>query len=136
MKFTYYVFLILIIISFSFLYSYFSKNSQIDISNFSKSVYDYNITSIDGDKVKMLNYKGKKLLIVNVASKCGYTPQYAELQTLYERYSDKVVVLGFPSNDFLWQEPGTNQDIKKFCSTNYNISEFRPQKYFASKIPH
>ena len=70
----------------------------------------------------MESYKGKKILIVNVASKCGYTPQYEGLQKLYMQYKDKVEILGFPSNDFLWQEPGKNSDIKSFCTTKYGVT--------------
>ena len=70
----------------------------------------------------MNTYKGKKVLVVNVASRCGYTPQYKGLQKLYDTYGDSLVVLGFPSNDFMWQEPGSNTEIKKFCKTNYGVT--------------
>ena len=85
------------------------------------SIYDYEANSIDGELVQLSNYKGKKIIIVNVASKCGYTYQYKGLQELYEKYKDKVEILAFPSNDFLWQEPGKNSSIKTFCSTNYGV---------------
>ena len=68
------------------------------------------------------NLKGKKILIVNTASKCGYTPQYKELQELYDQYKEKLVIVGFPANNFLWQEPGTNAEIKEFCTKNYGVS--------------
>ncbi|MFZ6014458.1 MAG: glutathione peroxidase [Bacteroidota bacterium] len=87
-----------------------------------QSIYDFKIRSLDGKVIDFSRYKGKKLLIVNTASKCAYTPQYADLQKLHENYSDKVVVLGFPSNDFLWQEPGSNQEINNFCQKNYGVT--------------
>src|SRR4030095_13845099 len=77
-----------------------------------KSIYDFTLKSIDGDDISLSDFRGKKILIVNVASECGYTPQYRGLQQLYSKYSDKLVVLGFPANDFGHQEPGTNQEIK------------------------
>ena len=83
------------------------------------SFFDIEAKSIFGETIKMDIYKGKKILIVNVASKCGLTPQYSELQELYKKYSDDLVVLAFPSNDFFRQEPGSNEQIAKFCSTEY-----------------
>lgn len=78
--------------------------------------------NIDGEEVDLSIYKGKTVLIVNVASKCGFTPQYKGLEELYEKYQDRgFVILGFPSNDFLWQEPGSDQEIKKFCEVNYKV---------------
>lgn len=85
------------------------------------SIYDFKIRSIDGDLIDFSRYKGKNLLIVNVASKCGYTPQYADLEKLHENYGDKVVVLGFPANNFGNQEPGTNAEIAEFCQKNYGV---------------
>ncbi|UCS91553.1 glutathione peroxidase [Echinicola marina] len=87
-----------------------------------KSFYDFSMTTLDGEKIDFSQYKGKKVLIVNVASKCGYTPQYEDLQKLNEAYGDKVVILGFPANNFGGQEPGTNEDIKKFCTSNYGVT--------------
>ena len=84
--------------------------------------YDYFAISIDGDTIRMEEYKGRKILIVNVASKCGYTPQYKELQQLHENYGKELAILGFPSNDFLWQEPGNNSEIKTFCQREYGVS--------------
>lgn len=78
--------------------------------------------SLDGKDVDFSQYKGKKLLIVNTASKCGLTPQYKDLQKLHELYGNKVTVLGFPANNFLWQEPGTNSEIAEFCERNYGVS--------------
>lgn len=87
------------------------------------SVHDYEVETIDGQKVKLSDYRGKVLLIVNVASKCGYTPQYADLQALYEkRKSDGLEILAFPANNFMNQEPGSNAEIKNFCSTNYGVT--------------
>ena len=83
------------------------------------SFFDIEMNTISGDKIKMESYKGKKILIVNVASKCGLTPQYKDLESLYKTYSEKLIILAFPSNDFLRQEPGSNEDIAKFCSTEY-----------------
>ena len=79
-----------------------------------QSIYDFKIPALNGDSVDFSQYRGKKLLIVNTASKCGFTPQYADLEKLHETYGDKVVVLGFPANNFLWQEPGSNEQIAKF----------------------
>ena len=78
------------------------------------------VTGRDADR-KVIALKGKKVFIVNVASKCGFTPQYASLQMLHEMYGDSLEVLGFPSNDFFWQEPGTNNEIKKFCHNYYGL---------------
>jgi glutathione peroxidase len=87
------------------------------------SIFDYTMPSIDGAATPLSSYKGKVLLVVNVASKCGYTPQYAGLEALYEKYKDQgLVVLGFPANNFMQQEPGTNEEIKTFCSRKYNVS--------------
>ncbi len=87
-----------------------------------KSFYDFKMKDIDGNEVDFNQYKGKKVLLVNVASKCGYTPQYADLQELNEKYGEKVVILGFPANNFGGQEPGTNEDIKQFCTENYGVT--------------
>lgn len=86
------------------------------------SLYEFSIKNIDGKILDLSIYKGKKILIVNTASECGFTPQYEGLQELYLKYKDKVIVIGFPANNFGKQEPGTNQDIKGFCSKNYNVS--------------
>ena len=87
------------------------------------SIYDFTVNDIDGNPVKLDQYKGKAVLIVNVASKCGNTPQYEGLQDLYKKYGDKgLVILGFPANNFGGQEPGTNEEIKDFCTTNYGVT--------------
>lgn len=87
-----------------------------------QSIYDFELTDIDGKKVSLSDFKGKKMLIVNVASKCGYTPQYADLQATYEAHQDELVVLGFPANNFGRQEPGTNAEIKSFCTTRFDVT--------------
>ena len=86
-------------------------------------IYAITVKDIDGSDVSLDNYKGKVLLIVNVASKCGLTPQYEGLEALYQKYKDQgLEILGFPCNQFLGQEPGTNEEIQSFCSTTYNIT--------------
>ena len=87
------------------------------------SVYDFEANQIDGKPVKLSAFKGKVLLIVNTASKCGFTPQFAGLEALHEKYADQgLTVLGFPSNQFGSQDPGTNEEIGAFCTTNYGVS--------------
>ncbi len=89
----------------------------------SKSIYDHKLTTIDGESVELSKYKGKVLLIVNVASECGMTPQYSGLQALHEKYKDRgLAVLGVPCNQFGAQEPGSDKEIKKFCTSNYRVS--------------
>ncbi len=88
-----------------------------------KNIYDMELTKINGEKITMSDYKGKVILIVNTASKCGYTKQYDGLQKLYDDYKNKgFVILGFPANNFMRQEPGTNQEIQNFCRINYGVS--------------
>ncbi|HKQ75204.1 MAG TPA: glutathione peroxidase [Blastocatellia bacterium] len=88
-----------------------------------KSVLDFTMKSIDGTDVKLDSYSGKVLLLVNVASKCGYTSQYRGLESIYGKYKEQgLVVMGFPANNFFWQEPGTNEEIKTFCTKNFNVS--------------
>ena len=88
-----------------------------------KSFYDFTVKTIDGKDLPLSTFKGKKVLVVNVASKCGFTPQYAKLEELYEKYGkDVFVVIGFPANNFLHQEPGTNEEIKEFCTLNYGVT--------------
>ena len=89
----------------------------------SKSLYDIPLKDIDGKPTSLAAYKGKVLLIVNVASQCGYTRQYKPLEAVYQKYKDQgLVILGFPSNDFGGQEPGSNEEIKKFCSSKFDVS--------------
>ena len=87
------------------------------------SIYDFRVKTIRGEEQSLADYKGKVLLIVNTASKCGFTPQYKELQELYEQYRDRgFVVLGFPCNQFGNQEPGTEEEIEQFCQVNYGVT--------------
>jgi glutathione peroxidase len=87
------------------------------------TIHEFTLNSIDGQPTALAQFKGKVVLIVNVAGKCGFTPQYAGLEALYNKYKDRgFVVLGFPANNFLWQEPGTNEEIKAFCARKYNVT--------------
>jgi len=86
------------------------------------SVYDFKVPGLDGKIIDLAKFKGKKLLIVNTASKCGFTPQYSDLEKLYEQYKDKLVIVGFPANNFHQQEPGTNAEISEFCKKNYGVT--------------
>ena len=87
------------------------------------SVYDFKVANIRGEEKSLADYKGKVLLIVNTASKCGFTPQYEELQALYMKYKDQgLEILGFPSNQFAAQEPGTNEEVQNFCKVNYGVT--------------
>jgi glutathione peroxidase len=86
------------------------------------SVFDFKIRSLQGKEIDLNAYRGKKLLLVNTASRCGYTYQYEDLQKLHEQYGNQVAVVGFPANNFLWQEPGTNDDIASFCEVNYGVT--------------
>ena len=101
-----------------------TKNIILNTNNIApkKSFYELEAISIDGEKISFDQYKNKKILIVNVASKCGYTYQYEGLQKLQDIYQDKVIVLGFPANDFFNQESGSNEEIEEFCETNYGIT--------------
>ncbi len=100
------------------MFSFFSKVS----ANYSKLAYDFNFNGIDGNKIELSEYRNKVIVVVNVASRCGYTPQYEGLQTLYNKYKTKnLVVIGVPTNNFK-QEPGSNSEIKDFCETNFGIN--------------
>jgi len=88
-----------------------------------QSIYQFKVEDISGNTFDFSSLKGKKIMIVNTASKCGYTPQYAELQELYEKYKDKdFEIIGFPANNFMWQEPGTDEEIASFCQMNYGVT--------------
>lgn len=105
-----------------FSFSIITSFSEADVEK-SQSVYDFKVNTIDGDEISLSEYKGKVLLIVNVASECGFTGQYEGLQKLYEEYKDKdFVVLGFPCNQFGKQEPGSSEEIKTFCSTKFGVT--------------
>lgn len=86
------------------------------------SIYDFKVEGLEGGSIDFSQYKGKKIMIVNTASKCGNTPQYKELEELYEKYKDKLVIIGFPANNFGAQEPGSNKEIKEFCTKNYGVT--------------
>lgn len=86
------------------------------------SIYDFKVDALDGGSIDLAAYKGKKILIVNTASECGNTPQYEGLEQLYKKYNDKLVVIGFPANNFGGQEPGSNEEISEFCKKNYGVS--------------
>ena len=87
-----------------------------------KNIHGFKVEALDGSTIDFASFKGKKILIVNTASECGYTPQYKDLEKLYETYNDKLVIIGFPANNFGGQEPGTNSEIKTFCAKNYGVS--------------
>jgi|SRR6218665_369394 len=85
-------------------------------------IYEFKAPGLDGNTIDFSKFKGKKILVVNTASKCGLTPQYDDLEKLYEKYKDKLVIVGFPANNFNQQEPGTNQEIAEFCKKNYGVT--------------
>ena len=87
-----------------------------------QSIHGFTVKGIDGKDIKMSSFKGKKILVVNTASKCGYTPQYEALEKVYEQYKDKLVIIGFPCNQFGGQEPGSNEEIVAFCKKNYGVT--------------
>lgn len=87
----------------------------------STSIHDFTFTTIDGEEKSFADFAGKKILIVNTASECGFTPQYQQLQDLHENFGDKVAIIGFPANNYGGQEPGSNKDIAKFCQKNYGV---------------
>ncbi len=93
------------------------------LAGFGQSFYDFTVKDIDGNDFSFSQLKGKKVMVVNVASKCGFTPQYEQLEAIYEKYKDSgFIIIGFPANDFKEQEPGTNDEIKTFCTTTYGVS--------------
>ena len=88
----------------------------------SPSIYQFKVDGLTGETIDFSKFKGKKILVVNTASQCGYTPQYKELEALYEKYKEKLVIVGFPANNFGGQEPGTNTEIHSFCEKNYGVT--------------
>ena len=98
------------------------------IMNAQKSVHEFTINTIDGESKNLSDFKGKKMLFVNTASQCGFTPQYMELQELHEKHGEELVIIGFPANNFGGQEPGSNDQIKKFCQKNYGVSFMLSEK--------
>lgn len=106
-----------------FLLLFIVSATNIAAQNKTNTIYDFIVKDIDGNDFDFSTLKGKKILIVNVASKCGFTPQYTELEKLYQNYKTKnLVIIAFPSNDFKEQEPGTDADIKQFCTLNYGVT--------------
>lgn len=97
---------------------------MVSLSGFSQKMvfYDFKVKTLEGREFDFSSLKGKKVMIVNTASKCGFTPQYKDLEELYEKYKDVLVIVGFPENNFLNQEPGTASDIRKFCTENYGVT--------------
>lgn len=120
MKSKYVIFLIVALILMG-LGSFLSDSFSSPQGPVADSIYDFKLKSLDGKEIDFAQFKGRKLLIVNTASKCGKTPQYAGLEKLHEQYGNKVTVLGFPANNFLWQEPGSNEEIAAFCERNYGV---------------
>ncbi len=119
----------LITVSFTFLScvtgtnpSIMNKEIPINVPITAKSIYDFKVAALDGSTIDFSKFKGKKILIVNTASACGYTPQYEGLEALYKKYEDKLVIVGFPANNFGGQEPGSNGEIKEFCKKNYGVT--------------
>lgn len=105
-----------VLIMFSFL---FPKN---ELKAQHKSIYDFKVAGLEGGEIDFSKFKGKKILIVNTASKCGLTPQYEGLEELHKRYGKELVIIGFPANNFMKQEPGSNDEIASFCKRNYGVS--------------
>jgi len=105
---------------FSILFFFNNLNSQVIMGN---SIHQFVVNDLNGDSFNFSSLKGKKIMIVNTASKCGLTPQYEKLQSLYQKYGDqKFIIIGFPSNNFLFQEPGSNEEIAAFCKSNYGVT--------------
>src|SRR3954467_4469543 len=98
------------------------KDKQMETTAYPKTIYEFKVPSIEGGTIDFSKYKGKKILVVNTASKCGYTKQYAGLEKLYKEHKDKLVVVGFPANNFGGQEPGTNEEIQEFCKVRFGVT--------------
>ncbi|MGA3243634.1 MAG: glutathione peroxidase [Bacteroidota bacterium] len=119
MRTSYFFSFILLILFSSVLVSQPKEQTAVD----KKSIYDFTMKTIDGKEKSLADYKGEVLLVVNVASQCGFTPQYKDLEEVFEKYKDKGFrILAFPANNFGEQEPGSNQEIKTFCQTNYSVT--------------
>lgn len=102
--------------------SWKAKKPSLPLTPLPTKIYSFKLKTLDGQEITLEKFKGKKMLLVNVASECGYTPQYKNLQALHEKYKDKLVVIGFPANNFGGQEPGSATDIKTFCTKNYGVT--------------
>lgn len=108
---------------FSLFLSFFMLGSpKNDTTEMPQSIYAFKVEGLEGETIDFSQFKGKKILIVNTASKCGFTPQYAELEELYKKFQDKLVIIGFPANNFLFQEPKGNKEIAEFCQKNYGVT--------------
>ncbi len=106
-----------LLLLFNFLFFFGAPKNDVP-----KSIYDFKVAALDGTTIDFSKYKGKKIMIVNTASECGNTPQYSDLEKMYEKYKGKLVIVGFPANDFGAQEPGSNKEIAAFCSKNYSVT--------------
>ena len=109
-------------ITFIFIITSISAGKKNGFASGNSAIYSFKLKTLDGEEISLLKFKGKKMLLVNVASECGYTPQYKNLQALHEKYKDKLVVVGFPANNFGEQEPGGSMEIKQFCTKNYGVT--------------
>jgi glutathione peroxidase len=109
-------------------FAFINNNSKPEMSDVPDNFFDLTFTDIDGVPMKMSDFEGKYVLCVNVASKCGYTKQYKPLQELHEKYQDQLVIIGFPCNQFLNQEPGSEEEIAEFCEKNYGVSFLMTEK--------
>lgn len=119
---------ILFISTLALVFGSWISNHHKSKEKLSKNIYDYSFTNIDGQTVHLSDYKGKKILFVNTASLCGFTPQYKELQDIHIKYASKLVVLGFPCNQFGFQEPKSGDSIKSFCKKNYGVTFMLSEK--------
>lgn len=117
--FSNYSIIIVLLASLSFVFLAFRKKTVVNPAT--TSIYDFKLRTLEGKETSLKEYKGKKMLLVNVASECGYTPQYKDLEALHEKFGDKVVVIGFPANNFGGQEPGSPTEIRSFCTKNYGV---------------
>jgi len=115
------IFAVLALLGF-FGVKFFGSSQNPEGAKSTVSIYEYSYRSIDGKDVKLDAYRGRKMLIVNVASECGFTPQYEDLQKLYKEHGKDLVVIGFPANDFGGQEPGSNEEVASFCRLNYGVT--------------
>lgn len=128
MNFRILLLIIFVVMTLVLIYSY--QNAKSQTSEETKSFYDesFEVKDIDGSPIDFQSFKGKKLLIVNVASKCGFTPQYETLQELHEKYQDQLTIIGLPCNQFANQEPGSLEEIKEFCSLNFGVTFLMTEK--------
>ncbi len=110
------------LISFSLAFFWSSFFSKKETPLQTQTIYDFKVASLNGGTINFADFKGKKILIVNTASKYGFTPQYEDLEVLYKKYEGKLVIVGFPANNFFSQEPGSNETIESFCKKNYGVT--------------